>query len=258
MASLKFTGVPPFSYLRIFLRTSPTIWSSGLKRQKRYAAACLSAIILAGCASAPPSMSTVEQQTFRNRLASDAVTITVLRDKKLVDWGSGLLLGNDRVLTASHVIDSAANGDEIIVTHGIWREKSHVVAPGDRIRNDAAILALNAPLEGRPGAPPPLCRTSSQSGAALVVVTPSGPIQTYALPPVEGMPVPAGAVAASTFFKPGASGYAVVDLQQRCIAGVLSQGKNIATAAGVEGAGRIKWSDLTTILTDAVEDRQFC
>lgn len=216
----------------------------------RYVAPCLLALLIGGCAVTPPTPQ-ISQQAFQEELSTEAVTITVTHDRTLVDWGSGLLIGNDRVLTASHVIDTAISGDDIFVTHGVWRAKGHVVASGKRSTNDAAFLALDIPLEGKRSAPPPLCRGSSHAGASLLVVTPTTAVHTYALPPVDGMPVPAGAVEISTFFKPGASGSAVVDLEKRCIAGVVSRGSNDSSGAGVEGPGKIEWSDLSTILSDA-------
>jgi hypothetical protein len=209
--------------------------------------------LMTGCAalqSVTSATAAQDNEQYAVDLAVNGVSVNIVRDGKTISWGSGMFVGRSRVLTAAHVVDGLSIGDEIIIEHLSWRAKGHIEAIGDRAAHDAAIVALDTPLGGPFVASPKLCKADPQIGTRLAVVTANGTELTYGAPvDVRERAGSAGTATTTTWFGPGASGSAVVDIERRCLVGVVSQSSRTAGAIGKDGK-TIESVDQKTLMAD--------
>ncbi|MCA8212608.1 serine protease [Burkholderia cepacia] len=191
-----------------------------------------------------------DPQQYVHNLLLNPVTISITRDGKVLEWGSGFLVGKDRVLTAAHVVDAVRNGDVIVVDHHGMRSTGRTIAIGARATNDAAIVALDTPRLVRIAQPPRLCATATEVGARLVVMSANGATYTFSAPMKGyGSEGNNGVSATTTWFGPGASGSAVIDLGRHCLAGVVSQSARTVGSTTVDEK-TIEVVDQSTLLAD--------
>lgn len=140
-------------------------------------------------------------------------------------WGSGFSLGGGYILTAAHVVDSAVGETGIFVRFYDEVVPAQIVAIGNRVDRDVAVLKLDRPVFALPLAPQvPLCKAAIAPAEPLLVVSAGGPFRSYSVPAgYPGIASAPGTGATTTHFAPGASGSAVISVLGQCIGGVISQ-----------------------------------
>ena len=219
---------------------------------RRLSIFAFTAMIVSGCAAPKPDNDQVAMQDYEQHLGPLGVEVDLVKHSKQVEWGSGFSVGDDYVLTAAHVVDSAGKETEIVVRYYDERVPAHVAAIGNRSNQDVAVLKLDRPIVALPMVPRvPLCQSAMEPGHPLAVVGAGGEFRSYGLPTSNRTGASVLKMdALSTYFAPGASGSAVVSLERECIAGVVSQQNKDDKSMGHPPGGIVHATDYKTYISD--------
>jgi S1-C subfamily serine protease len=208
---------------------------------KAFGICVLCALSAAGCAtkSIQPD-SDLAARNLESSLGGRGVEIDLVRGEAQQSWGSGFSLGGGYILTAAHVVDSAGGETGIFVRFYDEIVPAQIVAIGNRVDKDVAVLKLDRPVFALPVAPQvPLCKAAIAPAEPLLVVSAGGPFRSYSLP--AGYPGVASALA---------SGSAVISVPGRCIGGVISQQAINEASTGHHPRGMVQATDYSTTFSD--------
>lgn len=149
-------------------------------------------------------------------------------------FGSGVWLGNGKVLTANHLFFGYKKGDPIHVVIDRQTVAASVRAQGDLQSADLALLDLipsSTPVTSWQG--PAICTSPVPVGAPLQVISYDHDFNTYASPEAAVFHQRASWSEATTAtFSPGVSGSPVFDPSTGCLAGIISRRQVSKTLVG--------------------------
>lgn len=178
------------------------------------------ALAMAGCSPSNPGNATNE--SFTSYLASGAkISAVIKRNGDQLTWssGGGVYIGNGLILTASHIVKGAKNGDVINIaideslTTGVLISQFVDFAGGN---NDLAVIKINS-LAGASQYPPaiPVCTKIPATSAGLLVIS-------FRFLAVAPMPIIEQESSIQGLYEHGNSGSAIIDPSKKCIAGIAS------------------------------------
>ncbi|MFP3891191.1 MAG: serine protease [Ralstonia sp.] len=229
------------------------LWPFRIHSMKAFGICVLCALSAAGCAtkSIQPD-SDLAARNLESSLGGRGVEIDLVRGEAQQSWGSGFSLGGGYILTAAHVVDSAGGETGIFVRFYDEIVPAQIVAIGNRVDKDVAVLKLDRPVFALPVAPQvPLCKAAIAPAEPLLVVSAGGPFRSYSLPAgYPGVASALGTGATTTHFAPGASGSAVISVPGRCIGGVISQQAINEASTGHHPRGMVQATDYSTTFSD--------
>lgn len=140
-----------------------------------------------------------------------------------------MLLDNDHILTAAHVVDEMPNGAVLTVSNAFGETlgTATVLLAGAKQVNDLALLAFTRANElVRVVSPVSICSEDAKSGELLTVAYEKKATRTHASMDEAFVSYDRGIAysrATQAFFSNGVSGAGVYSMERLCLAGIISR-----------------------------------